>query len=137
MLRKNAKVALIGSAPLFSRCTKKELAAIASIADELDVPAGKELVTQGGSARDFCVIVEGAADVAIDGRRVNLLGEGDFFGEIALISGGPRTATVTATAPCRLLVLTDRDFGKLVREIPSVQSSVLRAVAERLHDSAI
>ena len=137
MLRKNAKVALIGSVPLFSHCTKKELSAIATMADELDVPEGKVLVAQGGTGRDFCILVEGEADVTIDGARVNVLADGDFFGEIALISGGPRTATVTTTAPSRLLVLTDSAFGRLVREIPSVQSSVLKAVAARLHETTI
>jgi CRP-like cAMP-binding protein len=61
----------------------------------------------------------------------------DFLGEIALISGAPRTSTVTATAPSRLLVLNDRDFKQLTREMPSVMASLLEALSERLQADAV
>jgi CRP-like cAMP-binding protein len=136
-LRRNAKIELLRSVPLFSRCTRRELDALAAGADELDVPAGKALTRQGERGREFVVIVEGAADVRKNGRRVNRLGPGDFLGEIALVSGAPRTATVTTTEPSRLLVLSDRTFRRVVREIPSVQASILRALSERLQADAL
>jgi CRP-like cAMP-binding protein len=131
-LSRNRKVELVKSIPLFSRCTKKELAAVAGAADELDVPAGTELTRQGDRGREVMVLVDGTADVRRNGRRISTLGAGDFLGEIAVISGLPRTATVTTTSDARLLVLTDRAFKRVVDEMPSVQASVLKAVAERL-----
>jgi CRP-like cAMP-binding protein len=136
-LRKNAKVELIKSAPLFSQCTKKELEAIATYADELTLPEGKELTKQGARGREFVVIVEGSADVRKNGRRVNRLGAGDFVGEIALLSGAPRTATVTTTSPTRILVLTDSAFKRVTEQVPSVHLSVLAALSQRLHADAV
>ena len=66
------------------------------------------------------------------GRKINTMKAGDFFGEIALITGAPRTATVTATEPVRTLVLTQRDFRTLLRREPEIQAKVLEALAERL-----
>ena len=136
-LRKNAKIELLKTVQLFARCTRRELDALAAEADELAVPAGRALARQGERGRDFVVIVDGAADVSKNGRRVNRLGSGDFLGEIALVSGAPRTATVTTTAPSRLLVLSDRAFRRVVREMPSVQASILSALSERLQADAL
>ena len=136
-LRKNAKVELIRKAPLFSQCSKRELEAIATCADELTLPEGKELTKQGARGREFVVIVEGSADVHKNGRRVNRLGAGDFVGEIALLSGAPRTATVTTTSPTRILVLTDSAFRRVTELVPSVHLSVLAALSQRLHADAL
>jgi len=78
------------------------------------------------------VLVEGAAEVKRKGRRVNSLRSGDFLGEIALITGAPRTATVVTTQPSRMLVITARDFKALLRRVPSIQLKVLDALASRL-----
>src|SRR5215203_1798036 len=120
-LHKNAKIELLKSVPLFSRCTKKELGAIAAESDELFLPEGAELTKQGGHGREFMVIVDGSADVQRDGRRINQLGSGDFLGEIALLSDAPRTASVTTTSATRLLVLTDRAFARVTDEMPSIR----------------
>lgn len=135
-LHKNAKIELIRRVPLFSHCTKKELGAIAAQADELALPEGKKLVRQGERGREFVVIVDGAADVHRDGRKINQLGRGDFLGEIALLSGAPRTATVTTTSPTRILVLTDSAFRRVTAELPAVQTRLLAALSARLHDDA-
>lgn len=132
MLRKNAKIALIAAVPLFASCSKRELAEIASLADELAVPAGRKLASQGARGHEFVVIADGAADVRRNGRVVNRLGTGDFLGEIALVTGRKRTATVTTTEPSRLLVLTAPAFRGLMRKLPSLQLKVLDAVATRL-----
>jgi CRP/FNR family cyclic AMP-dependent transcriptional regulator len=136
-LRKNMKIELIKRVPLFSRCTKKELAAIAGEADELVVPEGRTLARQGATGSEFVVIVEGSAEVRKNGRKINRLGAGDFLGEIALISGAARTATVTTTSEVRILVLNDRGFRRLTKEIPSLQASVLKALSERLQADAL
>jgi len=132
VLRRDAKVELLKRVPLFSGCSKKEIGEIARLADEIDVREGTVLTREGDSGREFFVLVEGAADVRRNGRKVNAMGSGDFFGEIALVSDRPRTATVTATTPARLLVVTDRAFRDLMRNMPSIQLKVLNAVVDRL-----
>jgi CRP/FNR family transcriptional regulator, cyclic AMP receptor protein len=132
VLHRNQKVELIKRVPLFASCSRNELAQIAQIADEIDLPQGKELIRQGSRGREFFVLLEGEADVSQDGRTINQLGTGDFFGEIALVSDSPRTATVTATSPVRALVITDRSFHRLLDEQPEIQRKVLVELAERL-----
>jgi len=132
MLRKNAKVELIKRVPLFAECSRKDLSEIAGIADEIDLREGKELTTEGRPGREFFVLIEGEADVKKRSRRVNTLGPGDFFGEIALVTQRPRTATVVATAPVRALVITDRGFRSLLEHQPAIQGKVMSALAARL-----
>ena len=132
MLRKNQKVELIKRVPLFAHLSKRHLQEVASLADEIDLRDGKELTRQGAPGREFFVLLEGSADVKKNGRRINRLGPGDFFGEIALVSRVPRTATVTATSPVRALVVTDRSFRRLLEDSPQIQARVMQALAERL-----
>src|SRR3954451_17386589 len=129
------KVELLKRAPLFADCSRGELEQIAQLADEIDLGQGKELTRLGESGREFFVLLEGEADVTQDGRSINTLGPGDFFGEIALVEDTPRTATVTATTPVRVLVITDRAFKKLLGEQPELQRKVLVALAERVKPS--
>jgi CRP/FNR family cyclic AMP-dependent transcriptional regulator len=132
VLRRNDKVEVIKRVPLFANCSRGELGEIAQIADEIDLPEGKELTKQGAPGREFFVLLEGDADVTKDGASINTLGAGDFFGEIALVEDTPRTATVTATSPVRALVITDRAFKRLLEEQPEIQRKVLVALAERV-----
>jgi CRP-like cAMP-binding protein len=132
MLRKNAKVELIKRVPLFSGLSKRELDDVAAIADELSIAEGRELTHEGDAGHEFLVLVEGSADVRRRGRRVNTLGSGDFLGEIALVTGAPRTATVTTSSPARMLVITARDFKALLRRTPPLQLKILEALAARL-----
>jgi len=132
MLRRNQKVELIRHAPLFAHVSKGQLEQIAQIADEIDLREGKEMTKQGSRGREFFVLLEGNADVKKNGRRINTLGPGDFFGEIALVSDTPRTASVIATSPVRALVITDRSFKRLMSDSPEIQERVLSALAARL-----
>ncbi len=134
LLHKDAKVELLKQVPLFERLSKRELREIATLADELHLPAGRHLAKEGATGKEFVVLVEGAADVRRRGRKINTLGSGDFLGEIALITGTPRTATVTTTAGSRLLVITSSAFRRLMREMPSIQEKVLAALAARIPD---
>ena len=131
-LGSNSKVDLIKGVPLFASASKQELAEIASIADEIDLPEGKVLIQQGDTGREFFVLVEGTAEVARGGKKVAAIGPGDFFGEIALIAKTPRNATITTTSPVRALVITDRAFRQLLDHSPQIQIGVLTALAERL-----
>jgi CRP/FNR family transcriptional regulator, cyclic AMP receptor protein len=132
MLRKSAKIELLSHVALFSGCTKKELGEIAQIADELDVPAGKELITQGEAGRQLFVVIEGSVEVVQDGKVLPTRGGTEVYGEISLISGGPATATVTTTTPVHTLVVLPRDFKALMEHAPSIQLRVLQSLSERL-----
>jgi CRP/FNR family transcriptional regulator, cyclic AMP receptor protein len=112
VLHKDAKVELLRRVPLFDRLSKKELREIAGIADELHVPADKTFAVERTSGHEFMIVAEGSAEVRRGGRRINLPGNGDFLGEIALLTGRKRTASVTTREPTRLLVLTERDFRR-------------------------
>jgi CRP/FNR family cyclic AMP-dependent transcriptional regulator len=136
-LRKDAKSELLRTVPLFAQCSKRELGAVGGIADEIDLKEGTELTRQGKPGREFFVLVEGSADVLKNGRKVNSLKTGDFFGEIALVHHAPRTATVKATSPVRALVVTERNFRRLLEEQPEIQRKVLAALAERLAPSTL
>jgi CRP/FNR family transcriptional regulator, cyclic AMP receptor protein len=128
----NTKTDLIKSVPLFSSASKQELAQIASIADEIDLPEGKVLIREGDPGREFFVLIDGTAEVERGGKKVAAIGPGDFFGEIALVSKTPRNATITTTSPVRALVITDRAFRQLLDRSPQIAVGVLSALAERL-----
>jgi CRP-like cAMP-binding protein len=136
-LGRNAKIDLIRKVPLFARCSRAEVAEVAKIADEIDIDEGRELTREGDRGREFFVLLDGAATVHRGGRKVNTLGPGDFFGEIALVSRSPRTATVKITAPSRLLVITDGRFRTLLDHSPRIQIRILEALADRLAPTSI
>ena len=131
-LRKNAKLELLASIPLFSGCSRRELEQIGAIADETNVPADRTLIEQHEPAHEFFALIEGTADVRRNGRKVKAMSSGDFFGEIALIAKTPRTATVTTTSPARLLVIRGRDFDRVLSEAPSIAVKILRQLGGRL-----
>ena len=129
---RDEKLDLLHSIPLFDRFDRKHLERLGMLTEEVDVPAGKVLIRQGELGDDLMVIVTGTVDVERDSVKVNRLGAGDFFGEIALIDRGPRTATVTAETACRVLVINHRDFHALMDEFPEVAAQVLVTLAHRL-----
>ena len=131
-LRSNAKVELLRAVPLFSSCSTKELGQISALGDELHQPAGSELITEGVKGREFFVLIEGTVEARRNGRRVATFESGDFFGEIALLTESPRTATVVAADPVRLLVISGQSFRRLLGDTPSIQGKVLAALAERM-----
>ena len=136
-LHKDAKIDLLKNVPLFAGCSKTELQRIASLADELDLGDGATLIREGERGREFIVIAEGTVKVTRSGKQLRELGAGDFIGEIALVADVPRTATVTATSPVRLLVVTDRAFRGLLEQMPSIAKKVLQSLGERLHADAV
>src|SRR4029453_6196662 len=136
-LHKDAKTDLLKNVPLFAGCSKSELQQIASLADELDLGEGATLIREGERGREFIVVAEGSVRVTRDGKTVRDLGSGDFIGEIALVADVPRTATVTATSPVRLLVVTDRAFRSVLEQMPSIATKVLQSLGERLHSDAV
>ena len=134
-LRKDAKIELLRTVPLFSRCSRKELGEIAKLADEIDLPPGKEIIREGARGREFFVLVEGSVDVRKGRRKLGTLSDGDFVGEIALVSDIPRTASVTTASPLRALVISERSFRRLLQASPGIQLKVLDALAWRLAET--
>ena len=131
-LGKNTKIELIKGIPLFAHLSRKELLEVASLADEIDFPAGKEIIREGERGREFFVLIDGSAEVTRGGQRIATYTRGDFTGEIAVIARIPRTATVKTLEPTRVLVITDQALRNLLRKMPDMQLKVLQAVAERL-----
>jgi CRP/FNR family transcriptional regulator, cyclic AMP receptor protein len=117
--------------PFFSSLSKKDLAVVAQQTDELDVPAGKVLARQGDFGSEFFVIDSGTAEVTRDGERLAELGPGEFFGEMALLEEDRRVATVTATTPMTLIVMSRGSFRSLDRSHHAVHETVAKAIAER------
>jgi CRP/FNR family transcriptional regulator, cyclic AMP receptor protein len=129
---KNAKLELLGRVSLFSACNRGELARIASLADQVEAKAGSVLTREGEPGSEFFVIAAGNGKAAVKGRKVASLGPGSFFGELALLDQGPRTATVSAESDMELLVLDSRSFSALIEETPTVARKIFRELARRL-----
>lgn len=117
---------------LFQGLSRKDLQHLGRWTDEVDIPEGKRLAEQGTFAYEFFVIEDGSADVIQDGERITTLGAGDFFGEIGLLESEHRTATVVATSPMRLIVMTGRDFSAMRSEMPHVAEEIQKKIEERL-----
>jgi CRP/FNR family cyclic AMP-dependent transcriptional regulator len=117
--------------PFFRTMSKKELAVVAQQTDEIDVPTGKVLAQEGDFGDEFFVIDDGTAEVTRGGARIAELGPGDFFGELALLEAERRNATVTATSPMRLIVMTRPSFRALDRSSPKVHATVASAIEQR------
>jgi CRP/FNR family transcriptional regulator, cyclic AMP receptor protein len=126
------KVELMRSVPLFGGLTDHELERVASLADIVDLPDERVLMTQGQLGWEMFVVVTGSAHVVRDGQSLGEVGPGEVLGEIALLDGGPRTATVTLSQPSRLLVLGRREFQELMDEFPEIRLRILERVVQRL-----
>jgi CRP-like cAMP-binding protein len=116
----------------FSGLSRRELEKLAAWTFQIEVREGEELLKEGRLAHEFFVIEDGAVEVRHDGERIAELGAGDFFGEIALLEGGTRTATVIATTPLRLIAMSAQEFRRMDQEFPAVADRVRAALRARL-----
>ena len=133
-LTRDRRSDLLAAAPLFAGVPPDEIERLAARTVEVEYPAGRVIVRQGEVGTGFFVIAEGAADVIRDGAVIATLGVGDFFGELSVLDGRPRTAQVVASEPTVCLGLATWEFEAAVREEPSVALAVLRGLASRLRD---
>ena len=131
-MARDEKIELLRTVPLFAGLGNRELERISTLADIIDLPADRRIMSQGERGTEMFVLVDGNARVERDGAPLGDRGAGEVLGEIALLDGGPRTATVTLTEPSRLLVLARREFHALMDEFPDVRLHVLETVASRL-----
>ena len=121
----------VDSIPLFAGLSKKERQAIAQHADELRFEEGRQLVREGSFPYEFFILEAGSADVTHNGERLAELGPGDFFGEMALVDRTRRNASVVATSPITVVVMTGQAFRQMKRELPAVCERITREVEER------
>jgi CRP/FNR family cyclic AMP-dependent transcriptional regulator len=134
-MARDSKLEHLAQVRLFSACNKKELALIGKASDEVSVSAGKEVVTEGQVGHEFFLILDGKAAVKRKGRKVATFGPGDYFGEIALLDKGVRSATVVTETPATLLVLGQREFSGVLDEVPALAHKLLTNMAARLRDA--
>jgi CRP-like cAMP-binding protein len=130
--RRSEKIDVLKKVPLLSGLSRRDLDLVARVADEVKVNAGRVLTHQGGLGLEFLLILDGGARVERDGTVIARLGPGEFFGEMSLIDGLPRSASVIAESPSVLLVVDARSFGKILDAVPGLQRKVLIALCGRL-----
>jgi CRP/FNR family cyclic AMP-dependent transcriptional regulator len=117
---------------LFSGCTGRTLRRLSGLGTRVQMPTGRKLTTAGSRGSEVLIVLSGTATCQVHGVEVARFGPGDFFGEVAALDGGPRTATVVASTDMEVLVLTRVEFATLVRSSPEVAHRMLRAMAHRL-----
>lgn len=118
--------------PFFAGWSKDELAHVDRVAERVTYSAGEALIKQGSAGYEFIVILEGTVDVVIDGEKVASLGPADHVGEMALLDGQPRSASVVATSAVRALLVGVREFRALVDQVPSLDRRLLASLTQRL-----
>lgn len=135
MATKTSHIEHLANVPLFASLSRKDLTTLAKLCDEITVPAGKVLVKQGSTGYECFVIVEGEADVQRDGRGVTTLGPGAYFGELALLDKGTRTATVTALTDLTVIVMGPREFSSALSSIPGLSMKLMASLARRIRET--
>ena len=133
--RKDQYLEHLAKVPLFSACSKKELQTIARASDDVEVPSGKVLVEEGKPGHEFFLIIDGNASVKRGKREIAKLGPGQYFGELALLDRGPRSASVIAKDDMEVLVLGQREFAGVIDEVPTLAHKLLQSMAQRLRDA--
>jgi CRP-like cAMP-binding protein len=131
----SSSVAALEQVPLLAEVSNRDRKRLAQSMKERMFPPGKQVVVEGRNGVGFFIIVEGSAAVSVGNEVITVLGPGDYFGEMALIQGGERTATITADSELRCLSLTAWDFKRFVAEHPSVAWALLQALAQRLREA--
>ena len=131
-LKQDEKMERLEAVPLFQACTQRQLRAIARIADVFDAASGTALIRAGEPGEEFFLIVDGTARVHVSARKRLRLRAGDFFGEMSLLDGEPRSAAVVAESPVRLLVISRRNFSALLHDVPGMAQTLLATLSRRV-----
>ena len=129
------KLEHLANVRMFSALSKKELNLVARAADVVIVKPGAELVTEGTIGHEFFLILSGEAGVRRGGRKVATLGPGDYFGELALLDRGPRSATIAAETELEVAVIGQREFMAVLDQVPAVSHKMLVTMAHRLREA--
>jgi CRP/FNR family transcriptional regulator, cyclic AMP receptor protein len=134
-MRRDSKIDHLSRVRLFSALNKKELGLISRVSDEVQVPGGKVLCREGEMGHEFFLIMDGEAQVESGGHEVAMLGPGQYFGELSLLTRAPRNASVTAKTDMEVLVLGQREFSAILEEVPALSHKLLGVMAERLREA--
>ncbi len=132
LLGQAEKIENLRKIPIFQSCNEQQLVAVAGITEMTEVSAGKLLAVTGDPGNEFFIILDGTARVEVSARKPLRLGPGDFFGEMSLLDGEPRSATVVAETPLRLLVLSRPAFWALLTELPHLSDRILLTLSRRV-----
>ena len=122
----------LAKVPMFRALSKRDLALVKRNAESHRIPAGDDLVKEGGRGHEFFIIVEGRATIRRKGKKIGNVGPGDYFGELAVLDPAERDATVTATADTELLVISGQAVTGLVADVPGFGRRLLAGLARRL-----
>jgi CRP/FNR family transcriptional regulator, cyclic AMP receptor protein len=133
-MAKDGKLQHLAQVRLFSALNKKEISLIGRASDEIGASAGKVIVSEGSTGHEFYLILDGQAAVRRNGRRVAMLGPGQYFGELSLLDRAPRNATVIADTDVTLLVIGQREFDAVLETVPGLCHKLLQAMAHRLRE---
>jgi CRP-like cAMP-binding protein len=134
-ITQDEKMERLQKVPLLAGCSKRQLREVARVTEVTEVPAGRILTQAGERGQEFFLIVDGTARVEVSPKKHGRLGPGDFFGEMSLLDGGPRSATVVAETPLRLLVIDRRNFASLLNDVPDLTQSILVTLSRRLREA--
>ena len=126
------KLDMLRSIPIFAKCGRSGLEQVAQLVDEVDLPDGHVLIREGQSGHEMFIVVSGQARAERRGRKVADFGPGAVFGEMALISEGPRNATITAVGPLRVMVVGHREFHSLMDLHPDFRMQILEGLANKV-----
>jgi CRP/FNR family cyclic AMP-dependent transcriptional regulator len=134
-IKQDDKMDRLEDVPLFEECTRHQLRAVARITGVFDAPADAVLIRAGQPGDEFFLIVEGTARVHVSAQKRLRLRPGDFFGEMSLLDGEPRSATVVAETPLRLLVISRRNFRTLLEKVPGLTNNLLVTLCRRVRQA--
>jgi CRP-like cAMP-binding protein len=134
-IKQDDRIARLAEVPLLEGCTRNQLKAVARIAEVREAAAGTVLTRKDQPGDEFFLIVDGRARVEVSARKRSALAPGAFFGEMSLLDGGPRSATVVAETAVRLLVIHRRDFARLMNEVPELNRSILAVLSRRVRQA--
>ena len=134
-VKQDDKIARLAEVPLLEGCSRSQLKAVAKIAEVREAAAGTVLTRKDQPGDEFFLILDGRARVEVSARKRSALGPGAFFGEMSLLDGGPRSATVVAETAVRLLVIHRRDFARLLNDVPELNRSILAVLSRRVRQA--
>jgi CRP/FNR family transcriptional regulator, cyclic AMP receptor protein len=133
--KQDDKIERLKEVPLFEACSQRQLRRLAKIARVFDVAADTVLTRAGEPGDEFFLIIDGTARVEVSAEKQVPLHPGEFFGEMSLLDGGPRSATVVADTPVRLLVISRRHFSVLLRDVPGLIQVLLVTLSKRVRQA--
>jgi CRP-like cAMP-binding protein len=135
MDRTTTKEKMLAGVPLFQGCSPQELKRVVNLMTQITVPEGTVLGREGHRGSEFMIVIDGSATVTRDGQQIATIGPGEYMGEISIVDGGDRTATVVATTPMTLEVLTHNEFVSLLDQAPEIARNLLPTLVRRLREA--